>query len=1078
MSRLRTLLAEAYHEARSGLTSPFTWVMFALLAGYMVLVLSHAGYLRELGAVDVARNSPFVLYLMVAGNTFWLFIAWAWVYAQPVVRDRTAQMHEMVLATPVPVSSLLGARFLGASVTALVIAASSPLAAFVIEPMAAVGLYDAGTVMPTPWGTLGWAWLCLAVPSAFGYGALFLVAAIRTRSTAGPFAVATAMVLLWMAAMVIVKGGDIDPLTAGIIDPSAYAEVEYQVLAWTPAERMTAWLEWTPALVVNRLVWGLLPLGLLPFVLVTTRREHLVLERAPRNRKFAKSVTVPPGSFSPSPNQTSWVHATLEDARWQLGLALRGPGLWVTAVLLLAMGMAGGFVHILGHARGPILPRAEIVGPLMANFQYIVLAFVILAVVGAVFRRDDAIGFSEMLDACPAPPGVRFVASVLTATILIVGFSLLPAMASTVLIAAFASSEAAWASPWIYQLTVLAPALLEIGAVVVLCHTALRSPGLAYGLSIATVFVLVVNHELDLVSYPTFEFAIPSAIEVSALTGWAPWAGLVSVSVLYKLSVSVLVMGIGYLFVVRGVESDFATRGPVAVRRLRGAAGVVLVGATVVAGASAVVQYQQYVTRGGYASSGQELADDAAWEKAWASEAAPWSVAGGSLALTVEPGRVQGTWSLADAQAAGGQLFAHVPDGFALQEATVDGATVSPRLAEDTLAVPLGDADPHDVTLRWTVMDEGWSAHGEPHWSLSQGTWMRAEHAVPRLGLDPRRILRSPRYRRNHDLPPSVPELSATATTAAYGVAPAGDWTWTVTMRTPDGDVLRKGRTEGHLEFVAWWAPRLRSHPASGLTVLAGPGFTDAAREVAEDIEQTTRALRARLPEVSPVTTVVQVPRVWGEPVMADGVLMLPEDHGWDVGPEGPGRSDRRAEIGAAIVRATLAERADLRDESGEAWLTEGIPRALALLAVGDLDGPEVATDLLSQWSQDLTLSLAASAVPVGSVGDAPPGSWAGEYAPLAALPWVGRQSPVELTETIDRLTTGRIADRLPTASLGAPRMSDLNLTSGDVQGQRWSWSDGGWAPSESHIEPWAWDGLVLDAWLSYERTPTDNGRL
>ncbi|MEO0602936.1 MAG: ABC transporter permease, partial [Myxococcota bacterium] len=163
MSRLRTLLSEASHEARAGLTSPFTWVMFALLAGYMVLVLSHAGYLRELGAVDVARNSPFVLYLMVAGNTFWLFIAWAWVYAQPVVRDRTAQMHEMVLATPVPVSSLLGARFLGATVTALVIAASSPLAAVVIEPMAAVGLYDAGTVMPTPWGTLGWAWLCLAV---------------------------------------------------------------------------------------------------------------------------------------------------------------------------------------------------------------------------------------------------------------------------------------------------------------------------------------------------------------------------------------------------------------------------------------------------------------------------------------------------------------------------------------------------------------------------------------------------------------------------------------------------------------------------------------------------------------------------------------------------------------------------------------------------------------------------------------------------------------------------------------------------------------------------------------------------
>ncbi|MEM6931041.1 MAG: ABC transporter permease, partial [Myxococcota bacterium] len=583
MSRLPTLLSEAYHEARSGLTSPLTWVMFALLAGYMVLVLSHAGYLREIGAVDVARNSPHVLYLMVAGQAFWLFMVWAWVYAQPVVRDRAAQMHEMVLAAPVPVGGLLFARYLGATVTALVIACSGPLAAATIEPLGAIGAYDPGTVMPTPWGALGWAWLCLAVPTAFGYGALFLVAAIRTRSTAGPFAVATAMVLLWMAAMVILKSGDIDPLLAAVIDPSGYAEVEFQVLEWTPAERMSSWLEWTPALVVNRLVWGALPLGLLAVALATTRREHLVLERAPRDRRSAEPVPVKAGPLPASPTGTSWVRATLDDARWQLGLALRGPGLWVAAGLLLTMGVAGGFVHILGHARGPILPRAELVGPLVAEFQYMVVAFVILAVVGAVFRRDDGVGFSEMLDACPAPPSVRFVGSVLTAATLVVGFSLLPALSSTLLVAGFASSEAAWATPWIYQLVVMAPAILEIGAVVVFCHAALRSPGLAYGLSVATVFILVINHELDVVSYPTVEFAIPSHIEVSGLTGWAPWAGLLLVAVSYKLAVSAVVVGLGYLLVVRGVEGDLALRGSVALQRLRGGAGAVVVVAMLVA---------------------------------------------------------------------------------------------------------------------------------------------------------------------------------------------------------------------------------------------------------------------------------------------------------------------------------------------------------------------------------------------------------------------------------------------------------------------------------------------------------------
>ena len=128
------------------------------------------------------------------------------------------------------------------------------------------------------------------MPSAAGLGALLLCAAIRTRGIAGPFALAAVLMLIWMVAMVVVRGADGSPVLATLLDPSGYAEVEEQANLWTPREKAVGVLQMTTPLVVNRLLWTFPPLLLLGVVLRRVQRERLALERAPAARGSGRAA--------------------------------------------------------------------------------------------------------------------------------------------------------------------------------------------------------------------------------------------------------------------------------------------------------------------------------------------------------------------------------------------------------------------------------------------------------------------------------------------------------------------------------------------------------------------------------------------------------------------------------------------------------------------------------------------------------------------------------------------------------------------------------------------------------------------
>ena len=384
MTTLRFMAFEAWHEFRAGCRGPLVLIAFPALIAYLIVVLLNADYMRDMGATDVPRNSPHLVYLMTAGQAVWLVFAWAWVFAQPVVRDQTARLHEVVLSAPVSLPALFAGRYLGALGLGCLLVLATGVGFLLVPPLGAAGLFSPDVVGPQPLFAIGHSFLLLTVPSAAGLGALFLCAAIRTRGVAGPFALAAVLMLVWMLAMVVVRGGDASPVLATVLDPSGFAEVEEQTNLWTPREKAAGVLRTTPALVANRLIWTLPGLLLLGIVLRRTGREGLVLERAPGGRPGRESrladeaAPADPGAPLPGPlGRPSWVRVAASEAAWHFTLSFRGWGTPLALGMLAALGVGGSFYHIVMHADGPLLPRSGLIEPLAVEFFYLVVVFMV-----------------------------------------------------------------------------------------------------------------------------------------------------------------------------------------------------------------------------------------------------------------------------------------------------------------------------------------------------------------------------------------------------------------------------------------------------------------------------------------------------------------------------------------------------------------------------------------------------------------------------------------------------------------------------------------------------------------------------
>ena len=1142
---LRFVAAEAWHEFRAGCRGSLIPIVFLGIIAYVMLVLTNAEYLREWGSIDVQRNSPQLVYLMIAGQAMWVLFVWAWLFGQIVVRDRNARLHEVVLAAPVSLPALLAGRYLGAVAVGCVLALSMVLAFLLVPLFGALGVVPADTVGPQPWFAMGHALLVFVVPSTFGLGALLLCAAIRARGMAGPFAVAAALMLVWMVAIVVLRGGDANPAVATLLDASGFSEVEEQTDLWTPQEKRTGVIELTTPLVVNRVIWTVPPLLLLGVVLRRVGRERLALEPAPAASKPDRADTgpevEPAHSAAPAgtPARPSWVRATWDEAVWHFALAFRGWGTLLAVGLIAVMGVGNSFVHIVMHADGPLVPRPDLIQPLLGEMYYLVLVFIVAAFVGVMVRRDDRPGYGEIADATPAPLGTRVAGRSLAAAALTVVFTLTPVFAVWIVPALAVPVSFSLLDPLVYFGVAFAPSLLELCAVVLLAHAVLRHAGTAHAVAMICAFAMVLNHEIEVVSYPPANVGVPPHVTLSEFTGWAPWLGYVVTANLFKVALAAAIAALAWIAWPRGTALTAPLRLRAGMRRFAGAAGAAGALAVVLAMGVHAVLHEQLVTLGGYKSATAGTTDDAAWETRWWAEAAPFRLTGGEAQVVVDPAarRAAARWRLDGVRSASATLHGSLPHGSADPRATVDGREAPVTVAFDHFSVPLGqcgtqaaaggdeDAGPQGCTVELDVevRGAGWSAEGESPWLHPSGVWLRAADLLPTLGHDADRVLRAQQERREHGLADGAADAAPAALAPASGVAPAGDWRWAVSFAGDNGNgsenagtaTATEGRTQGPLDFAAVWWPNAPVETLRGdLAALHGPTRTRDADAVLADVTEMRACVAAVLGDAPRIAAVVQAPRERGETALHGDLLWLPEDAGWDIAGEGFGGWNRRATVAAAIAEAHLTRESGLRREPGAEWLRAGVPGWVGLECVRRESGVDAWLGLLTRSGSQVSEAFGALDAPAASVAAAGSTTWVREYAPLATLGWVEALGPGQAAEAVRAVLGGvragqTVAEALADAAgpdmagalLGAPASSDVLVAREertlDVGGTRWRWRDGGWAPVDESIhvtqrfddEPGDRRRIgpvpatiepdapftLIDAWPSFERTPADN---
>jgi hypothetical protein len=1110
---------EAWHELRAGLRSPMVALMFTGLVAYVFQMLLNAEFLRDMGGADVPRNSSLTVYQMTSGQAFWLIFVWAWVFGQVVARDHEARLQEFVLSAPISASGLFVARFAGALGLACILGSSSSFALLLVPLLGALGLFPPAAIGPTPIGAIAHAWLLFVLPSALGLGAIYVLAALRTRSTAGPFAASALIILVWMIAMVVLRGADIQSEIATMIDVSGFGEAEYQTMRWTPAQKAQGILELTAPLLYNRLLWTAVPLALLSLVLARLRRESLVLERGRPHRANDVGCAAPKAAFVAlrPVARPSWLAATWSDARWQLSRTVSGWAFIIAMVLWVCLNVAAPFVHMLAHAEGPLVPRGQLLAPFLMDLCYLFTVFGIAGFIGMLVRRDRQPGFSEIIDATPAPLGVRVLASAMAASAVTVVFAFVPALSSWVVMALTISDSIDWASPMLVSGLAAAPALLELGAATFMIHALVRSAGTAHALSMFVAFVAVVNHEVGIVTYPPAQLGIPAHVALSELTGIGPWLSAVAALDGLKLSLATLMGALAWLAHARGTAITVQDRWRAAWQRLRGSAGALAAAALVLCVASAWLLGDRLVTRGGYRSPDERDRDDAAWERRFWEAAGSFTIRGGTADITLEPHaqRARAVLHLVGVHANNGRLGGELPPNARTISARVAGSQRDMRVELDHFELELGACPEFgcDVTLDLEIVADGWGLDHVPPWLHASGVWLRARDVLPRLGLDPDRGLRSPVLRQSHALPERRSAKSGGTFVSAVGVAPAGEWRWTVRVTEAGEHTSLSGDGPDPLDFAMAWLPRgvKLVQAQHGLQLWHGLTREAVAREVAEDVLAMRACVGARTEMPIEVDTVLQAPRGLGSTSLHGRLLWVPEDDGWDVASAGVGRTKRRATIAHALASTALARAAALRTEPGSRWLTTGIAGAVALACVQQLDGTDDWLVWMGRESERVAEALGALDAPIVGLAEDGPAPWVEEYAPLAIWAWWRAQSEPSAAAVVraivDRVRAGisvrealhaSLGKAPTTRLLGAPSVSDIAVVSRGaevvVQGTRSRWERGGWhaAPepvlatqqfcdgaSRSAPLPFHSNGdgrfSVFDAEPSFERSPLDN---
>ena len=578
----------ARFETRYQLRNPAFWaavVLFFLLT--FVIMTVDGAHIGSGGNVHI--NSPVaVVQIQIVMSLCFMFVTAAFV-ANVVVRDDESKFSGIVRSTRVDKVAYLLGRFSGAFLGACIAFLVVPLAIWLGSLMPWL---DPASVGASHIGDQLFAYFLLALPNLFLTSAIFFAVACATRSVTYSYVGVVLFLFLYIALVNLADSRPELSAVMGYLDPFGGRAIDAAVRYATAVESNTRTPPLTVALLVNRLVWVLLAVGVVSLAIMRFRFAERGLSGGTSKREQARErrlAAVQPILVERLPDPT-----TARQAAWsrlmtctgfELGLLFRGAAFWV--LLLVIIGNTIAALMLGGRSYGvPVWPRTfAVIGGVQDSLSFLPI-IVAIYYAGEAVWRDRERRIHEIIDATSLPNWGFSVPKTVAVGAVLVALIAVSTMASAML---YQISKGVPVDPLKWLAWFLAPYgiyLIHIAVLAVFVQA--LCPNKFVGWAVMIVYLVATTSAGALgFEHPLYTYAATGRVLLSdmngALGGTAAWWLR-----LYWSAVALILAVLAHLLWRRGTNLASARRWHILAARLRGGAGGLLAIAAIVSVATGV----------------------------------------------------------------------------------------------------------------------------------------------------------------------------------------------------------------------------------------------------------------------------------------------------------------------------------------------------------------------------------------------------------------------------------------------------------------------------------------------------------
>jgi len=267
-------------ELHYRLRQPVLYVFAALFFFMTFMATSTDSFQIGGGIGNVARNAPFIVARTVTGMALFAVFVVTILMASVIVRDRELGMRELLYSTPLRKLPLLAGRF---SACVLVATLSVVGAMLGIALASLMPWQNPEHIQPFSLTPYLYTLLYFVVPNLFLAGAIFFSVSTLTGRALFTYVAMVGFFALYGISYFYLASLE-NQAVGVLLDPFGLSAFDLLTRYWTVAERNTILPSLAGPLLVNRLIWISVGLGLLIFTML---RFRMVLGRsqAPKGRE-------------------------------------------------------------------------------------------------------------------------------------------------------------------------------------------------------------------------------------------------------------------------------------------------------------------------------------------------------------------------------------------------------------------------------------------------------------------------------------------------------------------------------------------------------------------------------------------------------------------------------------------------------------------------------------------------------------------------------------------------------------------------------------------------------------------------